>query len=103
MDIAVGMELTDKEISEISSEPKTVQKVDLHDPCFRCGRRNHLPENVFTKILSVTRANERATLVLNVRRRSLPSPQLKENPSSPRKRKKGKKKKKDSRIKLTGT
>ena len=58
---------------------------------------------VFTKIPSVTRANERATLVLNVRRRSLPSPQLKENPSSPRKRKKGKKKKKDSRIKLIGT
>lgn len=58
---------------------------------------------VFTKILSVTRANERATLVLNVRRRSLPSPQLKENPSSPRKRKKGKEKKKDSRIKLIGT
>lgn len=37
---------------------------------------------VSTKILSVTRANERATLVLNVRRRSLESPQLKVNPSS---------------------
>ena len=37
---------------------------------------------VFTKIPSVTRANERATLVLNVRRRSLASPQLKVNPSS---------------------
>ena len=49
VDIAVGMELTQKEIPEISSEPKTVQKVDLHDPCFRCGRRNHLPENCFHK------------------------------------------------------
>ena len=49
VDIAVGIELTDKEISEISSEPKTVQKVDLHGPCFRCGRRNHLPENCFHK------------------------------------------------------
>ena len=49
VDIAVGMELTEKEISEISSEPKTVQKVELHDPYFRCGRRNHLPENCFHK------------------------------------------------------
>lgn len=49
VDIAVGMELTQKEISEISSEPKTVQKVDTHDLCFRCGRRNHLPENFFLK------------------------------------------------------
>lgn len=49
MDIAVGMELTQKEISEISREPKTVQKVDIHDLCFRCGRRNHLPENFFPK------------------------------------------------------
>lgn len=48
-DIAVSMELTEKEISEISSEPKTVQKADLHDPCFLCGRRNHLPENCFHK------------------------------------------------------
>ena len=36
---------------------------------------------VFTKILSVTRANERATLVFNVHR-SLSSLQLKVNPSS---------------------
>ena len=49
VDIAVGMELTQKEIPEISSEPKTVQKVDIHDLCFRCGRRNHLPENFFLK------------------------------------------------------
>ena len=49
VDIVVGMELTQKEISEISSEPKTVQKVDLHDLCFPCGRRNHLPENCFLK------------------------------------------------------
>lgn len=41
--------LTQKEISEISSEPKTVQKVDQNDMCFRCGRRNHLPENCFLK------------------------------------------------------
>lgn len=34
VDIADGMELTEKEISEISSEPKPVQKVDVHDPCF---------------------------------------------------------------------
>lgn len=54
---------------------------------------------VFKKILSVTRANERATLGLQCP----PSSQLKENPRSPRKRKKGKKKKKDSRIKLIGT
>lgn len=37
---------------------------------------------VFSKILSVTRANKKTTLVLNVPRRSLPSPQLKVNPSS---------------------
>ena len=49
MDIAFGMELTEKGISEISSEPKTVQKVELHDPCFRYDRRNHLPENCFHK------------------------------------------------------
>ena len=49
VDIAVGMELTEKEISEISSELKPVQKVDVNDPCFRCGRRNHLPENCFHK------------------------------------------------------
>ena len=49
VDIAVGMELTEKEISEISSELKPVQKVDVNDSCFRCGRRNHLPENCFHK------------------------------------------------------
>lgn len=49
VDIAVGMELTEKEISEISSELKPVQKVGVNDPCFRCGRRNHLPENCFHK------------------------------------------------------
>lgn len=56
---------------------------------------------VFTKILNVTRANERATLVLNVRRRSLPSPQLKVNLSH-RKLSKAREKK-DSRIKRLGT
>lgn len=36
----------------------------------------------FSKILSITRANKKATLILNVGRRSLPSPQLKVNSSS---------------------
>ena len=57
---------------------------------------------VFTKILSVTRANKRAKLVLSVRRRSLPCPQLEVNPSS-RKLSRERKRKKDSRIKLLGS
>ena len=100
VDIAVGMELTEKEISEISREPETVQKVELHDPCFRCGRRILYQEIVFTKILSVTRANERATLVLNLHRRSLPSLQLKVNLSS-RKLSKARKRKKIQELGLS--
>ena len=65
------------------------------------GEIIYLLKIVFTKILNVTRANERATLVLNVRRRSLPSPQLKVNLSH-RKLSKAREKK-DSRIKRLGT
>lgn len=52
---------------------------------------------VFTKILSVTRANERATLGLQCPQKKSAKSPAKGKPKQP------KKKKKDSRIKLIGT
>ena len=99
MDIAVGMELTEKEISEISSEPKTVQKVDLHEPCFRYRRRNHLPENCFDKDSECHTCKRKGHI--SPQKKSGKSP-AKGKPKQP-KTKQGKEKKKDSRIKLLGT
>lgn len=94
MDIAVGIELTDKEISEISSEPKTVQKVDLHDPCFRCGRRNHLPENCFHKDSECHTCNERATLGLQCPQKKSAKSPAKGKPKQPKKKKRRQEKEK---------
>ena len=41
------MELTDKEITQISSD-KQVYKVEFQE-CFRCGLRNHHPDKCFHK------------------------------------------------------
>ena len=46
-DNAVGMELTDKEITQISSD-KQVHKVEFQE-CFRCGLRDHHPDKRFHK------------------------------------------------------
>ena len=46
-DIAVRMELTDKEITQFSSD-KQVYKVEFQE-CFRCGLRNHHPDKCFHK------------------------------------------------------
>ncbi|KAK2567973.1 hypothetical protein P5673_007873 [Acropora cervicornis] len=43
VDIAVGVELTDKEITQISAVQQ-VHKVQLQE-CFRCGKHNHSPDN----------------------------------------------------------
>ena len=57
---------------------------------------------VFTKILSVTRANERFTLGPQCPQKKSAKSPAKGKPKQP-KTKQGKKKKKDSRIKLLGT
>lgn len=85
VDIAVSMELTEKEISEISSEPKTVQKADLHDPCFLCG---HKDSECHT-------CKQKGQI-------SPQCPQPEVNPSN-RKLSRERKRKKHSRIKLLGT
>ena len=46
-DIVVGMELTDKEITQISSD-KQVHKVEFQE-CFQCGKQNHHPDRCFHK------------------------------------------------------
>ena len=48
VDIAVGMELTDKEITQISGDKQT-HKVELQE-CFRCGKYNHFPGKCFHKL-----------------------------------------------------
>ena len=48
VDIAVGMELTDKEIIQISGY-KQVHKLELQE-CFRCGKHNHSPDKCFHKL-----------------------------------------------------
>ena len=48
VDIAVGMELTDKEITQISAVQQ-VHKVQLQE-CFRCGKHNHSPDKCFHKL-----------------------------------------------------
>lgn len=45
VDIAVGVELTDKEITQISGD-KQVHKVELQE-CFRYGKHNHSPDKCF--------------------------------------------------------
>ena len=47
VDIAVGMELTDKEINHFSND-KQVNKVESQE-CFRCGKQNHSPDKCFHK------------------------------------------------------
>ena len=93
MDIAVGMELTEKEISEISSEPKSVQKVDLHDPCFRCRRRNHLPENCFHKDSECHMCKRKGHISPQRPQKSAKSP-AKGKPKQPKKKKKRQEKEK---------
>ena len=48
VDIAVGMELTDKETTQISAVQQ-VHKVQLQE-CFRCGKHNHSPDKCFHKL-----------------------------------------------------
>lgn len=102
VDIAVGMELTEKEICEISSEPKTVQKVDLHEPCCRCRRRNHLPENCFHKDSECHTCKRKSHISPQRPQKKSGKSPAKGKPKQP-KTKQGKEKKKDSRIKLLGT
>ena len=47
VDIAVGMELTGKEINQFSND-KQVNKVESQE-CFRCGKQNHSPDKCFHK------------------------------------------------------
>ena len=47
VDIAVGMELTDKEFNQFSND-KQVNKVESQE-CFRCGKQNHSPDKYFHK------------------------------------------------------
>ena len=49
VDIAVGMELTDKEINQFPND-KQVNKVESQE-CFRCGKQNHSPDKCFPKNL----------------------------------------------------
>lgn len=50
VDIAVSMELTNKEIAKISSKAKPVQKWELHVTVFvAASRQNDLPQNCFHK------------------------------------------------------
>ena len=102
VDIAVGMELTEKEISEISGEPKTVEKVDLHEPSFRCGRGNHLPENCFHQDSECHTCKRKGHISPQCPQKKSAKSPAKGKPKQP-KTKQGKKKKKDSRIQLLGT
>jgi len=47
VDIAVGMESTEKEINQFSND-KQVNKVESQE-CFRCGKQNHTPDKCFHK------------------------------------------------------
>ena len=47
VDIAVGMELTEKEINQFSND-KPVNRVESQE-CFRCGKQNHSPDKCFHK------------------------------------------------------
>lgn len=100
VDIAVGMELTENEISEISSEPKPVQKMDLHDPCFRCDRRNNLPENCFHKDSECHTCKRKGHSSSQCPRKNSVKSPAKGKPKQP-KTKQGKKK--NLKIKLLGT
>ena len=71
VDIAVSMELTNKEIAKISSKAKPVQKLELHVTIFVAASRQN-DKNC------VTRGIERDTIHI-VHRRCLPNPQLKGN------------------------
>ena len=82
VDIAVGMELTEKENLRLLVSLKPYRRWNYMMRLFVAVGEVIYQKIVFTKIPSVTRANERATLVVNVRRRSLSSLQLKVNPSS---------------------
>ena len=50
VDIAVSMELTNKEVAKISSKAKPVQKWELHVTVFiAASRQNDFPQNCFHK------------------------------------------------------
>ena len=99
VDIAVGMELTDKEITQISAVQQ-VHKVQLQE-CFRCGKHNHSPDKCFHKLSECHICKRKGHISPKCPQKiaSKPSASSKPKQAEPKQNKSFKKKKKSSRKK----
>ncbi|KAK2566246.1 hypothetical protein P5673_009718 [Acropora cervicornis] len=103
VDIAVGMELTDKEITQISAVQQ-VHKVQLQE-CFRCGKHNHSPDKCFHKLLECHICKRKGHISPKCPQKisSKPPASSKPKQAEAKQNKSFKKKKKSSRIKFIDT
>lgn len=61
-----------------------VPKVDLHDLCFRCGRRNHLPENFFLKDSECHTSKQKGHINRQCRQKKSAKSPAKDKPKQPK-------------------
>ena len=103
VDIAVGMELTDKEITQISAVQQ-VHKVQLQE-CFRCGKHNHSPDKCFYKLSECHIFKRKGHISPKCPQKisSKPPASSKPKQAEAKQNKSFKKKKKSSRIKFVDT
>ncbi|KAK2547270.1 hypothetical protein P5673_032858 [Acropora cervicornis] len=103
VDIAVGMELTDKEITQISAVQQ-VHKVQLQE-CFRCGKHNHSPDKCFHKLSECHIFKRKGHISPKCPQKisSKPPASSKPKQAEAKQNKSFKKKKKSSRIKFVDT
>ena len=103
VDIAVGMELTDKEITQISAVQQ-VRKVQLQE-CFRCGKHNHSPDKRFHKLSECHICKRKGHISPKCPQKisSKPPASSKLKQAVAKQNKSFKKKKKSSRIKFVDT
>ena len=103
VDIAVRMELTDKEITQISAIQQ-VHKVQLQE-CFRCGKHNHSPDKCFHKLSECHICKRKGHISPKCPQKISSNPPASSKPkqAEAKQNKSFKKKKKSSRIKFVDT